>query len=197
MRRAVERWGRPIGVDEARDRWSALLDEAEAGVATLLHCAPRALAVLAPVAELYTPQIGLRAVFSTRARAKLGALVQAADAGLPQLLARRDLVFAALLPAVRDIEVAPGQLLDPDVVVRAGGRISLGYRPKQPMPANQHDGATAAKYWAVAYDGHGLVIGHGESEHDLASAVRELRSPAEEAPLPASLHPSPLVYQDP
>lgn len=192
VRRAAERWGRPVGVDEARGRWSALLDEAEAGVPTLLHRSPRALAVLAPIAELYTPPIGLRPVFSTRARATLGDLVQAADAGQPQLITRRDLVFAALIPAVRNVEVAPGEQLDPDEVVRAGGRITVIYNPEIPFEADEDgnvvDGGTPATYEATACDQHGMVIGCGTGE-DLDAAVRDLRRPEQESPL--VIHPNP------
>jgi antitoxin (DNA-binding transcriptional repressor) of toxin-antitoxin stability system len=128
---AVGRWGRPVGVEDARKRWAELVSLAESGTPTLItqERSGWAWAVLVPLAELYEPQWSLPTHQVSAARPKLAGLVRAAQAGTPQLLHRHYTAVAAVMTADRVISVPPGERLDVDELLRSGATITLTYDP--------------------------------------------------------------------
>jgi antitoxin (DNA-binding transcriptional repressor) of toxin-antitoxin stability system len=194
LNRAVERWGRPHGVEEVRKKWSKLVDEAAAGIPTLITCERSgwSWAVLVPLAELYEPQAGLPAHPVSGARPKLAKLVSAAQSGTPQVLFRRYTAVAALMTADRVITVAPGDRLDVDELLRAGASITLTYDPGV-QGAQSEDGEVdtypePAYVMATAVDPAGGEIGSGVGD-TAAQALALLHRPATEAPIEYAAEP--------
>lgn len=81
LERAVECWGQPVGVEEARNCWSELVSLAESGTPTLITYKRSAWAVLAPLTELREPQWAVPMHQVTVARVKLSGLVRDVHGG--------------------------------------------------------------------------------------------------------------------
>lgn len=101
------RLGTPIGVEDARSQWAALVGAAEQGRVTLVTRERWEWAALVPLSKVPGLLSGLPVVSLSTARAKLGDLVrQVAQPydDTPVLLARHRTPVAALVSATRLIE---------------------------------------------------------------------------------------------
>ena len=195
---AAERWGAPVGVYDARRRWSELVGLAEAGTATLIAVQRRpswtSWAVLAPLGELYEPQWSLTVHAVSDARPILATLVRDAKAGRPQLLHRHGTAVAAVMSADRVVRAEPGARLDVDALLRAGATITLTYDPGVEgicTPDGDVDQAPEeATVTATAVDASGghLGAGVGFTAHEALALLH--RHPAE-TPITYSLDDEP------
>ncbi|MGI5170215.1 hypothetical protein ACQEU3_38265 [Spirillospora sp. CA-253888] len=75
----VERWGPPLSVEDARERFGDLVRSVEAGHITLLVCDGREWAALVPLDRLSVPVRTLGQVPGNTARAHLRGLVRVVD----------------------------------------------------------------------------------------------------------------------
>ncbi|MFI6517712.1 hypothetical protein ACIBF1_19300 [Spirillospora sp. NPDC050679] len=75
----VERWGPPLSVEDARERFGDLVRAAEAGQVTLLVCDGREWAALVPLDRLTVPVRALGQVPGRTVRAHLRGLVRTVD----------------------------------------------------------------------------------------------------------------------
>jgi antitoxin (DNA-binding transcriptional repressor) of toxin-antitoxin stability system len=191
---AVGRWGRPVGVEDARTRWSELVSLAESGTPTLINHERSgwAWAVLVPLPELREPQWSLPTHQVSAARPKLAGLVRAAQAGIPQLLHRHYKAVAAVIGADRVISVPPGEHQDVDALLRAGATITLTYDPGLEASRTE-DGDLAQKpepafVLATVVDPAGGEIGTGTGT-TAAQALALLHRRPTEPPIQYSLEP--------
>lgn len=182
---AVGRWGQPVGVEEARSRWSELVSLAESGTPTLIthERAGWTWAVLVPLAELYEPQWSLPKHQVSAARSKLAGLLRDAQAGTPQLLHRHYRAVAAVMTADRVINVSPGERLDVDELLREGATITLTYDPGVEGRCGP-DGDVVQEpepdfVLATAVDPSGVEIGTGTGDTAALALALLHRRPAE------------------
>jgi prevent-host-death family protein len=182
LRDAVLRWGTPVGVEEARKDWARLIDSAQAGVPTLITYERSGWlwAVLVPLSELDEPSAVWPAHQVSEARPKIAELVQAAHAGLPQLLRRHNTAVAALMSA------APVERLNVEELLRAGATLTVRHDPGHPEDVSE--GGRAGRparpeaFRAIAVDPSGAHLGAG-SGASVAHALAQLRRPAAEPPI--------------
>lgn len=182
LRDAVLRWGTPVGVEDARKDWARLIDAAQAGVPTLITYERSGWmwAVLVPLTELDEPQAVLPSYQVSEARPKIAELLQAALAGMPQLLRRHNTAVAALMSA------APDERLNVEELLRAGATLTLEYDPgnlgdliddgnvgRPPQPET---------FRAIAVDPSGAHIGTGTGA-SVAHALARLHRPPAEPPI--------------
>jgi hypothetical protein len=199
-RRAVARWGEPVGIEQARRRWADLVASAEQGRVTLIRHEDRDVwAALIPVRDL-TEAVDRLPVWSLRdARPKLGELVDAAQGswrtGSPataQVLARHRRPVAALVAAL-DLEMRAdlGQRLDVDTALRDGATITLTYHPDQPGRVGEHGDLISEPepggFMAIANDDDGAQLGCGFGTTAIA-ALLSLYRPGQSSDLPAELY---------
>ena len=179
LRDAVLRWGTPVGVEDARKDWARFIDSAQAGVPTLITYERSGWlwAVLVPLTELYEPQAVLPSYQVSEARPKIAELLQAAHAGMPQLLRRHNTAVAALMSA------APEERLNVEELLRAGATLTLKHDPGDPGDVSE-DGNVGRPpqpetFRAIAIDPSGVHIGAGAGSSVTHALARLHRPPAE------------------
>ncbi|MFD8534142.1 hypothetical protein ACFV0L_42715 [Streptosporangium canum] len=185
----TDRHGPPLGVEEARTRWGALVRAAQEGRTTLITRERWEWAALVPLAEVTGPMTGLPAWPLSGARAKLGDLVRhAADraGGTPLLLTRHRTPIAALIAANQLItRPAHGDRLDADALLYDGCEITLRFDPGQTGRADESgdtlDEPTDPCYVATARDRRGEVVATGAGD-SIAEALLCLTPPHRPAP---------------
>ena len=182
LRDAVLRWGTPVGVEDARKDWARLIDSAQEGVPTLITYQRSGWmwAVLVPPTELYEPPALLPSHQVSEARPKIAELLQAAHAGMPQLLRRHNTAVAALMSA------APDERLNVEELLRAGATLTLEHDPGDPGDASE-DGNVGRPpqpetFRATAVDPSGARVGGGIGT-SVAHALARLRRPPAEPPV--------------
>ncbi|MET0493459.1 MAG: type II toxin-antitoxin system prevent-host-death family antitoxin [Actinoplanes sp.] len=179
LRDAVVRWGTPVGVEDARKDWARLIDSAKAGVPTLITYERSGWmwAVLVPLTELYEPQAFLPSHQVSEARPKIAELLQAAHAGMPQLLRRHSTAVAALMSA------APDERLNVEELLRAGATLTLEHDPGDPGDASEDNDVgrppPPKTFRATAVDPSGAHIGAGVGTSVADALARLRRTPAE------------------
>ncbi|HEY6793463.1 MAG TPA: type II toxin-antitoxin system Phd/YefM family antitoxin [Kineosporiaceae bacterium] len=199
-RRAVARWGEPLGIEDARQRWADLVTAAEAGTITLIRRGDRDdWVALVPIQDLTEP-VDQLPVWSLRdARPKLGHLVVAATGQwqtssppTPQVLTRRGRPVAALVAAMhlaRQVDL--GERLAADAVLMDGATITLTYHPDQPGSINEDDDVVnepePGGFMALATDdaGNNIGVGYGATA---VEALLGLYQPRQHGDLPAELY---------
>ncbi|MEU9831706.1 hypothetical protein AB0D67_09200 [Streptosporangium sp. NPDC048047] len=142
----VNRYGAPLGVEEARTHWGALVRAAREGRTTLITREHWEWAALVPMSEVTGPMMGLPTWPATSARAKLGDLVRQAGrpSGSAILLTRHRTPIAALCPADSLApRPVPPDLLDAEALLRDGAQIVLRFGPERTGRLDD-DGAAAA-----------------------------------------------------
>ncbi|WP_052422758.1 type II toxin-antitoxin system prevent-host-death family antitoxin [Nonomuraea candida] len=159
-----DRFGAPVGVEEARAQWGALVRAARNGATTLITRERYEWAALIPRSEVPGVLSGLPVVSLSTARAKLGDLVRQTagpyDEG-PVLLTRHRTPVAALIAAGRLLDrPAPRRRPDAEELVARGHTITLARGPV--------DGVVA-----IARDREGQEVAAG-SGPDLRAALRSL-----------------------
>ncbi|XVV08813.1 type II toxin-antitoxin system prevent-host-death family antitoxin [Actinoplanes sp. CA-131856] len=177
LRDAVLRWGTPVGVEEARKDWARLVGSAQAGVPTLITYERSGWmwAVLVPLTELQEPPAILPSHQVSEARPKIAELLQAAQAGTPQLLRRHSAAVAALM------EAAPAERLNAEELLRAGATLHVRHDPGDPADAGE-DGRPPRPetFRAVVADPSGTHIGAGDGPSITHAIVHLHRPPAGE-----------------
>ena len=179
LRDAVLRWGTPVGVEDARKDWARLIDSAQAGVPTLITYERSGWrwAVLVPLTELDEPQAVLPSHQVSEARPKIAELLQAAHAGMPQLLRRHNTAVAALMSA------APNERLNVEELLRARATLTLEHDPGDPgdVSGNGNVGRPPQPetFRAIAVDPSGAHIGAGTGASVVHALARLHRPPAE------------------
>lgn len=183
---AATRWGDPVGVEEARRRWSELVESAEQGTITLiaLDRAGPGWVALAPVSELVEPLAELPVWPLSQARPKVGELVRAAGGwhARPVVLTRHRRPVAALVSAA----VLSGRPTGPDRasaedLLQDGGTITLAWDPGE--GGRVADGEVIqdpepSGYTATARDHAGAEIAHGAGESPVEALLGLWRAPA-------------------
>ncbi|MFI6179451.1 hypothetical protein ACIA8R_28200 [Nonomuraea sp. NPDC051191] len=165
-----ERLGVPIGVEEARSRWGALVSAAGEGQVTLITRERWEWAALVPLSKVSGVLAGLPVVSLSTGKAKLGDLVrQVAEPydDSPVLLARHRTPVAALIAATRllsprvGVQVARPGAGGADALLREGCTVTLSCHP------------TGSGVIAVARDRDGgeVAVGTGDT---LEQALRAL-----------------------
>ncbi|AQZ64286.1 unnamed protein product [[Actinomadura] parvosata subsp. kistnae] len=159
-----DRFGAPVGVEEARAQWGSLVRAARSGTTTLITRERYEWAALIPLSEVYGLLSGLPVVSLSTARGRLGDLVRQTagpyDEG-PVLLTRHRTPVAALVAAVRLLD-RPAARRGPgaDELLARGHTITLARGPV--------DGITAI---ARDRDGNEVAAGSGR---DAAAALKSL-----------------------
>ncbi|MGP4095516.1 type II toxin-antitoxin system prevent-host-death family antitoxin [Nonomuraea sp. KM90] len=158
------RFGAPVGVEEARARWGALVHAARSGTVTLITRERWEWAALVPLPEVSGVLSGLPVLSLSTARSKLGDLVRQTagpyDEG-PVLLTRHRTPVAALIAARRLLDrPAARRRATAEDLLSQGHTISLVRGPA--------DGVVA-----VARDRDGKEIAAG-SGADIAAALVSL-----------------------
>ncbi|MEU4090179.1 hypothetical protein [Streptomyces aureus] len=129
----VQQWGPPLGIEEARKRWSELVTAAGKGTITLIaRTVPgqgQQWTALVPLSAVADP-VGDCPVWPLlAARKRLGQLVDDAawwPMGRTQLLSRRHTLVAALVPAA-PLADRDGERIDIEELLRDGGTVTLGF----------------------------------------------------------------------
>ncbi len=184
----VVRWGGPVGVEEARNRWAELVGAAEAGTVTLVarERSGPGWAALVPLSEVIEPRGRCPVWPLSEARPKLGDLVSAAADFLrpvPQLLARHRRPVAALIAAaLLDGRPDAGERLDVETLLTGGGTVTLAYDPGISGATNE-DGDVTQEPWpelftATARDHTDTQIGSGSGDSVAEALLRLQRTPA-------------------
>jgi hypothetical protein len=195
-RAAIERFGEPVGVEQARIRWGELVAAAEAGTVTLIaldRSGPE-WAALAPLGELAGPVDQLPAWSLTAARPKLGDLVREISSDFyswsPQVLTRHG-VPVAILASARMVLYPPpaGDRLDVDELLFQGATITLDFNPGWDGAVNGEGEPLGDPYdrrgvVVTARDWQGTRIGSGFGE----SAVEALRFLAKDGSEPEPVY---------
>lgn len=185
-RTALNRWGEPVGIEEARARFGELVTSAEEGTITLIAADRTRFgwAALAPLSEVIEPLTALTEWSLSDARPKLGDLVVAAANGLaptPQILTRHRKPVAAVVSAVVvDGRPPADRRLDLEKVLREGGHVMLEFDPGEPGSMDE-DGEVLwppepGGFTAVARDRDGQRIGFGGGD-TAAEALLRLACP--------------------
>jgi antitoxin (DNA-binding transcriptional repressor) of toxin-antitoxin stability system len=199
----VRRLGPPVGIEEARSRWSALVAAATTGTITLITRQgpgyPQWTA-LVPLAEVHDPLADCPVHTLLTARKTLGDLIDtAANAwghGRAQLITKRGALVAALIPAAA--LAGRGEPVSVEQLLYKGGTVTLTYYPGVDGATNE-DGDVVVDpepdgFEAVATDIDGNRIGTG-CGNTVADALRITRrepwgeDSAEPAPYPYSDEP--------
>ncbi|GAA2829144.1 hypothetical protein GCM10020220_017550 [Nonomuraea rubra] len=158
-----DRFGTPLGVEEARAQWGSIVRAARSGITTLITRERYEWAALIPLSEVYGLTTGLPVVSLSTARGRLGDLVRQTagpyDEG-PVLLTRHRTPVAALIAAPRLLDRPARRGPDADLLLARGHTITLARGPL--------DGITAI---ARDRDGHEVAAGSGR---DAATALRSL-----------------------
>jgi len=184
----VMRWGTPVGVEEARNRWGELVAAAEAGTVTLIarERSGPGWAALVPLSEVAGSLDRCPVWPLSAARPKLGDLVSAAADFLrpvPQVLARHRHPAAALIAAVvLDGRPDAGERLDVETLLTGGGTVILAYEPGISGATNQAGDVTQepwpALFTATACDHTDTQIGSGSGDSIAEALLRLHRTPA-------------------
>ncbi|MEV0612441.1 type II toxin-antitoxin system prevent-host-death family antitoxin [Nonomuraea sp. NPDC050404] len=159
-----DRFGAPLGVEEARAQWGSLVRAARNGTTTLITRERWEWAALIPRSEVPGLLSGLPVVSLSTARAKLGDLVRQTagpyDEG-PVLLTRHRTPVAALIAAGRLLErPAPRRRPSAEDLLSRGHTITLVRGPVDRITAIARD-----------RDGNEIAAGSGGS---LEAALRSL-----------------------
>ncbi|MEO3887723.1 type II toxin-antitoxin system prevent-host-death family antitoxin [Nonomuraea sp. B5E05] len=162
----VARLGAPLGVEDARARWGALVREARSGAITLITRERSEWAALVPLSEVSGLLSGLPLVPVSTARGKLGDLVRQVAHPYehePVLLSRHRRPIAALVAAARLIDgPAPRQLPTADVMLLGGGTIVLAL--------DEHGRTTAS---VRDQEGAEVAFGSGDSIGQALDALED------------------------
>ncbi|WP_431929856.1 hypothetical protein [Nonomuraea jabiensis] len=181
---AVERWGEPINVEEARGRWSELVQAAASeGTITLIaldRAGPDWVA-LVPMSEVMEPVETLDAYGASEARPMLGTLVRLAG-GYPsrtQLITHFRKPAAALVAATELLErPLRKDRLDLVKLLHEGGKVVLDFWPGTPAWNDESGGEPGEPeaYIATALDADGNKVGTGGG-HSMQEALRTVTAP--------------------
>ncbi|MEQ4721579.1 type II toxin-antitoxin system prevent-host-death family antitoxin [Nonomuraea sp. B19D2] len=158
------RYGAPLGVEDARARWGALVGDAMSGATTLITRERWEWAALVPLSEVSGMLSGLPVVSLSTARGKLGELVRQVAQPYdetPVLLTRHRTPVAALIAARRLLDrPGPRRPADPDALLQAGHTITLALDSWERVIATARD-----------QDGNEIAVG---SSGSAAGALRSL-----------------------
>lgn len=177
----VHRWGPPLGIEEARTRWSELVHAAADGNITLIVRDVPGYAqwtALVPLSEVAEPPANCPVWPLLSARKKLGELVDHAarwPSGRTQLLSNRHTLVAALIPASALVD-RHGQRIDVEELLRDGGTVTLNFFPGESGSMGE-DGEVAVDpedeaFIVTASDRTGASIGRGEGPTIAEAMIR-------------------------
>ncbi|NUO99942.1 MAG: type II toxin-antitoxin system Phd/YefM family antitoxin [Nonomuraea sp.] len=159
------RLGTPIGVEDARAQWGALVGAAEQGQVTLVTRERWEWAALVPLSKVPGLLSGLPVVSLSTARAKLGDLVRQVAQPYddsPVLLARHRNPVAALVAATRLIERGGPPRTNPaEALLLDGCTVTLSRHP------------AGSGFVAVARDAEGAEVAVGTGD-TVETALRTL-----------------------
>lgn len=204
-RRAIARWGQPLGIQQARGRWAELVVAAEAGTITLIaredersNQEPGDWVALVPTRELTVPLEEFPLWSLREARPKLGELISAAGSWLrgpvPQVLTRHRRPVAALVAAIDlSFRADHGTRLDLDTTLRQGATVTVRYDPGTPGWVSEDgdgDPPEPGAFLAIAHDTDGAQVGRGVGDTAI-EALLGLYQPRVSTELPADLYDEP------
>lgn len=179
-----DRFGTPVPIEEARNRWPELVRAVATGTITALVATDTGdIAALAPLDRLGDFDPTWEEVPLTPARAKLGTLVRqvAPLRASTVLLTRRGKgVVAALTSAERLLRGSTPLGLDADALLAQGHRITLSFRSDQSEDLREDP---SGEYVATAYDEHGEIVCRGISPLGADAALHRLGDVASPARL--------------
>jgi prevent-host-death family protein len=185
---AVRRWGEPVGTQFMRENWTAIVNRARTGLATIVLGETERFSrgiVVRPIGDLGDWVGHLHKWSISQARANLATVLTYARNGGPQVLTRHGVPVAAITSLWHDYH--RGVPLDATEVMRDGGRIVLDFEHGA-TGVMGYDGDVAVEPYpdqvqVTATDQDGNTIGHGTGE-TLIDAIRDLHRPVPEAERP-------------